>query len=202
MKINTSNRISSVSPILYGIFFEDINYAGDGGLYAELIANRSFEYYDRNKDYDRKEDNGEKEYSNGKEDYSKKKDDGKKKTADLRKLCWETIGDCHFSIGTKFPLSHAHSNYARLTGGVQPRLRQNQPQSGGRIPHGLLHRLPILRLGGELVAGHHGPAGHVRPRLGEEDIRRIKAQGFPLFVHVTAPFRFIKYNRGALTAPP
>ena len=27
---------------LYGVFYEDINYAGDGGLYAELIQNRSF----------------------------------------------------------------------------------------------------------------------------------------------------------------
>ncbi len=32
-----------VSPTLYGIFFEEINCAGDGGLYAELIRNRSFE---------------------------------------------------------------------------------------------------------------------------------------------------------------
>ena len=29
---------------MYGIFFEDINYAADGGLYAELIMNRSFEF--------------------------------------------------------------------------------------------------------------------------------------------------------------
>ena len=29
---------------LFGIFFEDINHAADGGLYAELIQNRSFEY--------------------------------------------------------------------------------------------------------------------------------------------------------------
>eukprot|EP00727_Mastigamoeba_balamuthi_P003224 m51a1_g129 putative alpha-l-arabinofuranosidase (854) ;mRNA; f:433766-437101 len=33
----------SISPILYGIFFEEINFAGDGGLYAELIRNRDFE---------------------------------------------------------------------------------------------------------------------------------------------------------------
>ncbi|MEO8615156.1 MAG: alpha-L-arabinofuranosidase C-terminal domain-containing protein, partial [Luteolibacter sp.] len=33
----------SVSPTLYGMFFEDINRAGDGGLYAEMIQNRSFE---------------------------------------------------------------------------------------------------------------------------------------------------------------
>jgi alpha-L-arabinofuranosidase len=32
-----------ISPMLYGIFFEEINLAGDGGLYAELIRNRSFE---------------------------------------------------------------------------------------------------------------------------------------------------------------
>lgn len=32
-----------VSPILYGLFFEEIDNAGDGGLYAELIRNRSFE---------------------------------------------------------------------------------------------------------------------------------------------------------------
>ena len=34
----------SISPELFGLFFEDINYAADGGLYAELVQNRSFEY--------------------------------------------------------------------------------------------------------------------------------------------------------------
>lgn len=34
----------AISPDLFGIFFEDLNYAADGGLYAELIQNRSFEY--------------------------------------------------------------------------------------------------------------------------------------------------------------
>ncbi|HEY6502610.1 MAG TPA: alpha-L-arabinofuranosidase C-terminal domain-containing protein [Chitinophagaceae bacterium] len=33
-----------ISPDLFGLFFEDINYAADGGLYAELLQNRSFEY--------------------------------------------------------------------------------------------------------------------------------------------------------------
>ncbi|MEE6274308.1 alpha-L-arabinofuranosidase C-terminal domain-containing protein [Georgenia sp. MJ206] len=33
-----------MSPDLYGIFYEDINYAADGGLYAELVRNRSFEF--------------------------------------------------------------------------------------------------------------------------------------------------------------
>jgi len=34
----------AISPNLMGIFFEDISYAADGGLYAELIQNRDFEY--------------------------------------------------------------------------------------------------------------------------------------------------------------
>src|SRR6188768_3045526 len=33
-----------ISPDLFGLFFEDINYAADGGLYAELVQNRSFEF--------------------------------------------------------------------------------------------------------------------------------------------------------------
>ncbi len=33
-----------ISPELFGLFFEDINYAADGGLYAEMVQNRSFEY--------------------------------------------------------------------------------------------------------------------------------------------------------------
>ncbi len=36
-----------VSPMLYGIFFEEINHGGDGGLYAELVQNRSFENSDK-----------------------------------------------------------------------------------------------------------------------------------------------------------
>ena len=31
---------------LFGLFFEDINYAADGGLYAEMIENRSFVFLD------------------------------------------------------------------------------------------------------------------------------------------------------------
>ena len=38
------SRSKPISPNLMGIFFEDISYAADGGLYAELIQNRDFEY--------------------------------------------------------------------------------------------------------------------------------------------------------------
>lgn len=41
--INPSEK-KQISDMLIGIFFEDINYAADGGIYAELIQNRGFEY--------------------------------------------------------------------------------------------------------------------------------------------------------------
>ncbi len=44
INIKTNKIGSPVQNTMYGIFFEDINYAADGGLYAELIKNRSFEF--------------------------------------------------------------------------------------------------------------------------------------------------------------
>lgn len=37
---------AAISPQMFGIFFEDINFAADGGLYPELVKNRSFEFND------------------------------------------------------------------------------------------------------------------------------------------------------------
>lgn len=44
LNINASEKVHDISDMLYGIFIEDINFAADGGLYAELIQNRSFEF--------------------------------------------------------------------------------------------------------------------------------------------------------------
>lgn len=46
IKANIKDVLSPVQPTMYGIFFEDINFAADGGLYPELIKNRSFEFED------------------------------------------------------------------------------------------------------------------------------------------------------------
>ncbi len=42
--VETAKLGAPVQSTMYGIFFEDINYAADGGLYAELVMNRSFEF--------------------------------------------------------------------------------------------------------------------------------------------------------------
>lgn len=44
MTIQANRKGPEIQPTMYGLFFEDINYAADGGLYAELIKNRSFEF--------------------------------------------------------------------------------------------------------------------------------------------------------------
>ena len=38
------NKVQKILGDNFGLFFEDLNHAADGGLYAELVQNRSFEY--------------------------------------------------------------------------------------------------------------------------------------------------------------
>ncbi|MGM9936316.1 MAG: alpha-L-arabinofuranosidase C-terminal domain-containing protein, partial [Candidatus Ornithomonoglobus sp.] len=86
IKIDTEKIHNEISPMLYGIFFEDINYAGDGGLYAELIANRSFSYYDD------------------------------ENSINMHKLDWESIGNAVVEIRTSEPLNSANKHYAYIKG--------------------------------------------------------------------------------------
>lgn len=46
MDVNTKKVGAPIQKTMYGLFFEDINYAADGGLYGELVKNRSFEFPD------------------------------------------------------------------------------------------------------------------------------------------------------------
>lgn len=44
MTVDVSRPTAQINSAMYGIFFEDINFGADGGLYAELVKNRSFEF--------------------------------------------------------------------------------------------------------------------------------------------------------------
>ncbi|MCR4612980.1 MAG: carbohydrate binding domain-containing protein [Bacteroidaceae bacterium] len=80
------DQTKNISPHLIGIFFEDINYSADGGLYAELIQNRDFEY----SNLDRGEWNAQ--------------------------SFWELGGDgTTWSIHTDHPIHANNSHYAVLT---------------------------------------------------------------------------------------
>ncbi len=78
----------AISDKLIGIFFEDINYSADGGLYAELIQNRDFEY--NNADHGREANWGPEQ-------------------------SWQLVGDgATFSISTDSPLNDVQQHYAVL----------------------------------------------------------------------------------------
>lgn len=66
---------------LYGIFFEDINHAADGGLYAELVQNRSFEF---------------------------DKIDNWRYTP---LTAWEKIGECDIQVENSYPLNRNNTHY-------------------------------------------------------------------------------------------
>ncbi len=44
LQVDAAKTVTKIQPTMYGVFFEDINFAADGGLYAEMIKNRSFEF--------------------------------------------------------------------------------------------------------------------------------------------------------------
>ncbi len=46
ISIDAAHPGAAISPSMFGIFFEDINFGADGGLYPELVKNRSFEFND------------------------------------------------------------------------------------------------------------------------------------------------------------
>src|SRR5581483_5569383 len=46
VSIDVAHPGSAINPAMWGIFFEDINFGADGGLYAELVKNRAFEFPD------------------------------------------------------------------------------------------------------------------------------------------------------------
>jgi len=45
LTVSLDKPLFDVQPTMWGIFFEDINFGADGGIYAELVKNRSFEFY-------------------------------------------------------------------------------------------------------------------------------------------------------------
>ena len=44
LNVKVNEPKADIQPTMWGVFFEDINLGADGGIYAELIKNRSFEF--------------------------------------------------------------------------------------------------------------------------------------------------------------
>lgn len=82
------SREKQISNELLGVFFEDISHAADGGLYAELIQNRDFEY-----------DPADREYNDPEWNHRK---------------AWELKGNAVFEIDTVVPIHPNNKHYALL----------------------------------------------------------------------------------------
>lgn len=46
LEVEVNRPAADIQPTMWGIFFEDINFAADGGIYAEMVKNRSFEFFE------------------------------------------------------------------------------------------------------------------------------------------------------------
>ncbi|AGA77929.1 alpha-L-arabinofuranosidase C-terminal domain-containing protein [Echinicola vietnamensis] len=62
LKVALNEKTADIAPTMWGLFFEDINFAADGGLYAEMIKNYSFEFENPMMGWNRVEDHGAKGY--------------------------------------------------------------------------------------------------------------------------------------------
>ncbi len=88
MKITVTNKKGvDVNPDMIGLFFEDINYGADGGLYAELLENRSFDFFPT-MEFD-----------------------------DISPLeAWESVNGAQFTSETEKPMNDINPQYAHIKG--------------------------------------------------------------------------------------
>jgi alpha-L-arabinofuranosidase len=114
-----ANRARPISNLLTGIFFEDINYAADGGLYAELIQNRDFEYAPGDKEG--RDTNWHSKHS------------------------WTLIGDqTTFTIGTTAPIHPNNTHYAVLDTRTTSAVLSNSGFDGITIRQGEQYKLSLF----------------------------------------------------------
>lgn len=88
MKITITNKKGvDVNPDMIGLFFEDINYGADGGIYAEMLENRSFDFFPTM------------EYE------------------DISPLtAWDTVGGAVFESRNENPMNNINPQYAYIKG--------------------------------------------------------------------------------------
>ncbi len=136
--IQASQPGKSISPDLFGVFFEDLNYAADGGLYAELIQNRSFEFSP-----------------------TEQSDWHPLRFWDLQK---RGGGDGTVGVASMRPIHHNNPHYALLTVRTPGEgVGIANPGEGALMPRGgefgIKGRLPRTTHGGLLSYGHCGTGG-------------------------------------------
>lgn len=147
----------AISPELFGVFFEDINYAADGGLYGEMLQNRDFEYSEA--------------------DRARQKGWG-------HTFAWETAGAAKVEIKTDSPIHKNNPHYAVLTADGNGASMANKGYDGITVKKGLkynvaMHVKAIGRKGGKIrvaIVDDKGKEIAMRQH-GRSQGRMEKAQG-------------------------
>lgn len=85
LKIDTTKIKAKVNPKMVGLFFEDINYGADGGLYAELLENRSFDFFPT-----------------------------KIEKFNSPLTAWKTVGECTAASCTENPMNDVNPRYVHI----------------------------------------------------------------------------------------
>lgn len=98
---------------LYGLFFEDINHAADGGLYAELVQNRSFEFCE----IDRKEYHA--------------------------LTAWEKSDNTEWEVCTRNPLNEENTHYLHVKAGKDDYVRNLGFNTGIYVETGKTYRFRV-----------------------------------------------------------
>lgn len=140
-KIDTAST-REISRDLIGIFYEDINYAGDGGIYAELIQNRDFEHSYYEVDYI--------DFAQNPIPWSPKHG-------------WELIGEgTEFELDTNRPIHKNSPHHAVLTTHRPGAALVNRGFGGIALTGGIVHYFSLFSRSGD------GKASRVRIRLAEK----------------------------------
>ncbi len=151
-----------ISDLLIGIFYEDINYAADGGLYAELVQNRGFEY--ALSDKQGRDENWNSYYA------------------------WSTLHGQPFTIDTGSPIHPNNKHYAVLdienigTALVNEGFNGIPVTAGEKYDFSLFARSPEARRG-RIMVRLVGKEGEI---LGEATTRRISGNWKKLEATITA----------------
>lgn len=137
----SSKKGVPVQPDMIGLFFEDINYAADGGLYAEMLENRAFEFvdcYGTVGDYYTKPDPGY-----GWETEAALQDAGREKSV--------AAGQMEYVSGS--PVNRANPHYLRFTAKKAGQGFSNQAYDGIYLEQGKSYRVSFYARAAQYPAG-------------------------------------------------
>lgn len=156
MTIDGNNVTKKLSENLYGLFYEDINSAADGGLYPEMVKNYSFENA-----YVRAGDTESAQF----------KQDGYETVADYKRH-WTASLERNFQVENQAPLNEKNKNYAVLTGNVTL-------QNGGFAPKSSPNAasMPVKPYNAEKKTGIYTFSVYAKALQGYEGKLKVKLIG-------------------------